>query len=71
MRSKRLLSTVVASALVATTMAMPVMAADGGQVEVDVTTKTSVIRVAVPTSLEVAVNQFEKGDGGSQIYVII
>ena len=41
MRSKRLLSTVVASALVATTMAMPVMAADGGQVEVDVTRKTS------------------------------
>ena len=70
MRSKRLLSTVVASALVATTMAMPVMAADGGQVEVDVTTKTSVIRVAVPTSLEVAVNQFEKGDGGSQIYPV-
>lgn len=68
MRNKKLLSTVVASALVATTMAMPVMAEDGGQVDVDVTTRTSVIRVAVPTSLEVAVNQFEKGDDGSQIY---
>ena len=32
MRNKKLVSTVVASALVATTMAMPVMAADGGKV---------------------------------------
>ena len=68
MKNKKLVSTVVASALVATTMAMPVMAADAGQVEVDVDTKTAVIRVEVPTSLEVAVNQFEKDDDGSQIY---
>lgn len=67
MKNKKLLSTVVASALVAT-MAMPVMAADGGEVEVDVNTRTAVIRVEVPTALEVAVNQFEKGDTGSQIY---
>lgn len=68
MRNKRFLSTVVATALVVTTMAMPVMAEDGGQVDVDVTTKNAVIRVQVPTSLEVAVNQFEKEDAGSQIY---
>lgn len=68
MKNKRFLSTVVATALAATTMAMPVMAADGGEVEVDVTTRTSVIRVEVPTTLAVAVNQFEKGDTGSQIY---
>lgn len=59
MRNKKLVSTVVASALVATTMAMPVMAADGGKVEVDVTTKDAIIRVAVPTALAVAVDQFE------------
>lgn len=68
MRNKRFLSTVVAAALVASTMAVPVMAADGGEVNVDVTTKNAVIRVEVPTSLEVAVNQFEKQDTGSQIY---
>lgn len=68
MKRKKVLSTVVAGALVAAQMAMPVMAADGGEVEVDVTTKTAVIRVQVPTTLEVAVNQFEKGDTGSQIY---
>ena len=67
MRNKKLLSTVVATAMIAT-MAMPVMAADGGQVDVDVDTKTAVIRVQVPTSLAVAVNQFEKEDKGSQIY---
>lgn len=68
MRSKRFLSTVVATALVATTMAMPVMAADGGTVDVDVTTKSAVIRVEVPTALEIAVDQFESVDGGVQIY---
>lgn len=68
MKNKKLVSTVVASALVATTMAVPVMAADGGQVDVDIDTKTAVIRVQVPTSLSVAVNQFEKEDTGSQIY---
>ncbi len=66
-RNKKLASMVVASALVATTMAMPVMA-DGGEVPVQVQTKSAVIRVKVPTSLEVAVNQFEMGDTGSQIY---
>nr|WP_300821996.1 hypothetical protein [uncultured Schaedlerella sp.] len=68
MRSKRFLSTVVATALVATTMAMPVMAADGGSVDVDVTTKNAVIRVEVPTSLEIAVDQFEIAETGTQIH---
>lgn len=68
MKAKRFLSTVVAGALVAAQMAMPVMAADGGEVEVDVTTRTAVIRVEVPTTLAIAVNQFEKGDTGSQVY---
>lgn len=67
MRNKKLFSTVVATALAAT-MVMPVMAADGGQVDVDIDTKNAIIRVEVPTSLEVAVNQFEKDDDGSQIY---
>lgn len=67
MRNKKLLSTVVASALVATTMAMPVMAADGGSVDVEVTTKTGVLRVKVPTTLAVAVDQFEIGNTGAQI----
>lgn len=67
MRNKKLLSTVVASALVATTMAIPVMAADGGSVDVEVTTKTGVLRVKVPTTLAVAVDQFEIGNTGAQI----
>ncbi len=58
----------MASALAATTMAVPVMAADGGNIDVPVTTKTAVIRVQVPTKMDISVNQFEMGDGGSQIY---
>ncbi len=67
MKNKKLLSTVVASALVAAQMAVPVMAANGGTVDVDVTTKDAVIRVEVPTSMEIAVDQFELGLAGSQI----
>lgn len=44
------------------------MAADGGNIDVPVTTKTAVIRVQVPTKMDISVNQFEMGDGGSQIY---
>jgi len=67
MRRKKLLSTVVASAIAAAQMAMPVMAADGGSVEVDVTTKAAVIRVEVPTTMSIAVDQFMIGDAGTQI----
>lgn len=67
MRNKKLLSTVLASSLVATTMAMPVMAA-GGEVDVNVGVKSSVLRVQVPTSLAVEIDQFEIAGEGSQIY---
>lgn len=67
MKGKKLVSILTAGALVAT-MAMPVMAADGGTVDVDVTTKTGILRVEVPTTLAIAVDQFETSDTGSQIY---
>ena len=68
MKSKKFLAVAMASTLAMAQLAMPVMAGEGGTVEVDVKTKTAVIRVVVPTSLEVAVNQFEMSDNGSQIY---
>ena len=68
MRNKKLLSTVVASALVATTMAMPVMAADGNKVEVDFTTKNPVIRVVAPTTILAAVDPLEMNNSGTQIH---
>ena len=45
MKTKKVLSTAVASALVAAQMVMPVMAAGGVSVDVPVTTKTAVISV--------------------------
>lgn len=67
MKGKKLVSILTAGALAAT-MAMPVMAADGGTVDVDVTTKTGILRVEVPTTLAIAVDQFETSNVGSQIY---
>lgn len=67
MRNKKLVSTVVATALVASTMVMPVMA-EGGEITVPVYTKTAVLRVSVPTTIGIAVDQFEMADEGSQIY---
>lgn len=67
MRKKKLLSMVMAGTL-AMTMAMPVMAAEGDTVNVIVTTKSAILRVAVPTSLAVAVDQFEMSDSGVQVY---
>lgn len=67
MKGKKLLSMLTAGTLAAT-MAMPVMAADGGTVDVDVTTKTGILRVEVPTTLAVAVDQFETSGTGTQIY---
>lgn len=66
-RSKKFLSAAVVSALAAAQMVMPVMA-EGGSFDVNVDTKTPIIRVVVPTSMQIAVNQFEMGDAGSQIY---
>lgn len=67
MKRKKVLSMLTAGALAAT-MVMPVMAADGGSFDVDVTTKTGVLRVEVPTTLAIAVDQFETSDVGTQIY---
>lgn len=66
MKGKKLLSMVTAGAL-AVTMVMPVMAADGGEMNVPVTTKTAVIRVEVPTAMAIAVDQFMMADAGTQI----
>lgn len=68
MRNKKLLSTVVASALVATTMVMPAMAADQGEVNVEFTTKNPVIRVQAPTSILAAVDPLEMNTAGTQIH---
>lgn len=67
MKGKKLVSVLTASALAAMT-AMPAMAADGGTIDVDVTTKTGILRVQVPTTLAIAVDQFETTNAGSQIY---
>lgn len=66
MKRKKLLSVLTAGTL-AVTMVMPAMAADSGTVNVDVTTKTGVLRVEVPTTLAVAVDQFELANIGTQI----
>lgn len=68
MRRKKLLTAAIATALVAAQVVMPVAAADGGTVEVDVTTKTAVLQVIVPTKLSVAVDPMEMSDSGTQIY---
>ena len=65
-RSKKVLSAVVVSAILAAQTLMPVAAA-GGTIESTVTTTSPVLRVNVPTKLAVSVNEFEKGDKGSQI----
>lgn len=41
--------------------------AAGGSIDAEMSTKTPVIRVVVPTKMEVAVNEFMMGDAGSQI----
>lgn len=67
MKGKKLLSMLTVGALAVTTV-MPVMAADdGGEFEVGVTTKTGVVRVEVPTSMAIAVDQFEITHTGTQI----
>ena len=66
MKGKKLLSMLTAGAL-AVTMAMPAAAAESGSVEVDLTTKTGVLRVEVPTTLAIAVDQFELDKAGTQI----
>ena len=48
-RNKKLLSTVVASALVATTMAVPAMAGDGDTTGIGVINQTAGMKVIVST----------------------
>lgn len=68
MRHKKLLSTVMASALAVTTMAMPVMAAEQtGSVDVDISTKNGILRVEVPTKVAMTIDQFEITQTGAQI----
>ena len=69
MKRKKVLSMAVVSALIAAQMAMPVMAADGGSLDVEVTTQSGVLRVEVPTTMSIAVDQFEIGNEGAQIAV--
>lgn len=68
MKRKKVLSTAVAAALVAAQMVMPVAAADTGSINTPVGTKTPVLRVVVPTTMNIAVDQFEMSDAGSQIF---
>jgi len=67
MRKKKLCAVVAASSLVAAQMVMPVMAA-GGSITTDVTTKTGLIRVVVPTSLPIAIDEFQMMTSGTQIH---
>ena len=67
MKTKKVLSTAVASALVAAQMVMPVMAAGGVSVDVPVTTKTAVIRVELPTTTAISIDQFMMDTSGTQI----
>lgn len=66
MRNRKLFSTVMATTLAVTTMAMPVMAADG-EVDVNLTTKKAVMRVQVPTSMAVEIDQYAIDEAGCQI----
>jgi len=73
MKNKKLLSTVLAATLAATTMAVPVMAEDGGgDLTVEVGKATDVLRVQVPTTLAVKIDQYQleqsASSGDCQIY---
>lgn len=47
--------------------AMMHVAAAGGSINADMSTKIPVLRVVVPTSMAVSVNEFQMGDAGSQV----
>lgn len=63
---KKLTTATMASALIAAQAVMQVSAA-GGTISADMSTKVPVIRVTVPTTMAVSVNEFQMGDEGSQI----
>jgi len=63
---KRAASAAALSAVLAVQSLIPVSAA-GGTIGADMSTKSPVIRVSVPTKMAVSVNEFEMGDEGSQV----
>lgn len=65
-KSKKAASAVALSVILAAQSLMSVSAA-GGSITADMSTKSPVIRVEVPTKMAVSVNEFEMGDTGSQI----
>lgn len=64
---KKLATATVASAIIAAQAVMQVAAA-GGTIDADMSTKIPVLRVAVPTKMAVSVNEFQMADAGSQVY---
>ncbi len=64
---KKLTTATVASAIIAAQAVMQVAAA-GGTIDAEMSTKIPVLRVAVPTKMAVSVNEFQMGDAGSQVY---
>ena len=65
-RSKKVVSAAAVSAILAAQAVMSAAAA-GGSINVDMSTKSPILRVNVPTKMAVSVNEFEMGDEGSQI----
>lgn len=63
---KKAIAATTASAIIAAQAVMQVAAA-GGTINADMSTKVPVIRVTVPTTMAVSVNEFQMGDEGSQI----
>ena len=64
---KKVMSAAVVGAIIAAQTLMPVAAA-GGSIESELTTKTPIIRVQVPTTMAIAVDQFDTAGTGSQIF---
>ncbi len=63
---KKATSATVAGAIIAAQALMQVSAA-GGTINAEMSTKSPILRVQVPTKMAVAVNEFEMGDTGSQV----
>lgn len=65
-KSKKALSVMAVSAILTAQSVMSVAAA-GGAIDAEMSTKSPVLRVDVPTKMAVSVNEFEMGDAGSQV----
>lgn len=67
-KCKKLMSAAVVSAIIAAQTLMPVSAAGNtGKIETDISTKTPILRVQVPTSMAIAVDEFTSSGDDSQI----